>query len=352
MARTLLFYTHAFSGGGAELVFARLARAFAEGGDRVIFAADHPGPLPTEDRQGLQHMRLGAGHAEATRQLAAILRRERPQASFSALGAQNLKHLAAASLAGRREHCVLGVHGFAAAEPKRLAQLSYRLSPLTTRLSARTICVSDALLDDMVATWGARRAALTRIHDPLPAEAGAGGWAPQTPQLVLAIGRLDRVKRFPDLVEAFAAAAPASARLAILGEGPERERITGTIARLGLDARVTLPGHVADPASWYRRAACLAVTSQSESFGLTVAEALAHGVPVVATDCGGPPEVLGGLGRVVPVGDIAALGATLAATLADPGDPAPRRARAAVFALEGVRDAYARLADSLPCASV
>ena len=347
MVRNLLFYTHAFSGGGAELVFSRVARAFAEAGDRVIFAADHPGPLPIEDCAGLQHVRLGAGHAGATGRLAAILRRERPQASFSALGAQNLKHLAAATLAGGRERCVLGIHGFAAAEPKRLAQLSYRLSPLTTRLAARTICVSDALLADMVATWRADRASLTRIHNPLPATAGAGGWAPQTPQLVLSIGRLDPVKRFPDLVEAFAAAAPASARLAILGEGPERGRIADTIARLGLEARAALPGHVADPAPWYRRAACLAVTSRSESFGLTVAEALAHGVPVVATDCGGPPEVLGGLGRVVPVGNIAALGMAIAATLADPGDPARRRARAAMFALGRVRDAYARLADSL-----
>ena len=347
MARTLLFYTHAFSGGGAEVVFARLARAFAEVGDRVIFAADHSGPLPAEDRGGLRHVLLGAGHPAATRRLAAILRRERPRASFSALGAQNLKHLVAATLAGGRKRCVLGVHGFAAAEPKRLAQLSYRLSPLTTRLAARTICVSDALLEDMAATWGASRERMVRIHNPLPANAGAGRWTPDKPPLVLAIGRLDPVKRFPDLLEAFAAAAPPNARLAILGEGPERDRLASTIARLGLEGRADLPGHVADPAPWHRRAACLALASQSESFGLTVAEALAHGVPVVATACGGPPEVLGGLGRVVPVGDVAALGAAIAAALADPGDPAPRRARAAAFVLERVRDDYARLADAL-----
>lgn len=347
MARTLLFYTHAFSGGGAEVVFARLSRAFADGGDRVVFAADHRGPLPVEDRDGLRHVLLGADHRAATSRLAAILKRERPDASFSALGAQNLKHLAAATVAGRRKHCVLGIHGFAAAEPKRLAQLSYKLSPVTTRLAARTICVSDALLSDMASTWGARRDRLVRIHNPLPADAGAGGWQPQDPPLVLAIGRLDPVKRFPDLVAAFAAAAPASARLAILGEGPERAHIADTIAALGLEARATLPGHVADPAPWFCRAACLAVTSGSESFGLTVAEALAHGVPVVATACGGPPEVLDGLGQVVPVGDVAALGAALATALASPGDPTPRRARAAAFALERVRDDYARLADTL-----
>ncbi len=347
MARTLLFYTHAFSGGGAEMVFARLAHAFARRGDRVLFVADHAGPLPVEDGANLMHVNLGSGHLAATLALAKILKRERPDASFSALGAQNLKHLAAASLASRRRRCVLGVHGFAAAEPKRLAQLSYRLAPLTTRLAACTICVSDALMDDMAAAWGARRHRMTRIHNPLPPDAGAGGWAPTTPPLVLAIGRLDPVKRFPDLVEAFAAAAPADAQLAILGEGPERNVIEATIARLGLDQRAALPGHVADSASWYRRATCLVVTSASESFGLTVAEALAHGVPVVATDCGGPPEVLGGLGRVVPVGDIPKLGAALAAVLADPGDPTPRRDRAAGFALELACDAYGRLAGTL-----
>lgn len=347
MARTLLFYTHAFSGGGAEMVFARLARAFAEAGDRVVYVADHPGPLAIEDREGLRHVLLGAGHAAATRRLAAILRFERPDASFSALGAQNLKHLAAATLAGRRSRCVLGVHGFAEAEPKRLARLSYRSSPATSRCAARTICVSDVLLDDMVATWGAARQRLTRIHNPLGPEVGVGGWTPQAPPLVLAIGRLDPVKLFPDLIAAFAAAAPTEARLAILGEGPARHDLESAVAHFGLERRVSLPGYVADPAPWYRRAACLAVTSRSESFGLTVAEALAHGVPVVTTACGGPEEVLGGLGRVVAIGDISALGAALADALADPGDPAPRRARAAAFSLDRARDAYARLADSL-----
>ena len=197
MTRTLLFYTAAFSGGGAEMVFSRLARAFADRGDRVLFVADHAGPRPVEDGSNLTHVLLGPRHAGATLALARILGRERPDASFSALGAQNLKHLAAAALVGRRTRCVLGIHGFAAAEPKRLAQLSYRLCPLTTRLAARTICVGDALLEDMATIWGARRDRMVRIHNPLPADAGVGGWAPETPPLVLAVGRLDPVKRFP-----------------------------------------------------------------------------------------------------------------------------------------------------------
>lgn len=349
MAR-ILFYTHAFSGGGAELVFARLARALADASHDVIFAADHRGPADGADAPRLRHVRLGAGHARATWRLAALLRAERPDASFSALGAQNLKHVAAAILAGRRRHCVLGYHGFAAAEPRPMAQASYWASPLTTRLAARSICVSDALLDDIRNRWRGSRRRTLRIYNPLPPATPelAGSIDPERP-LVLACGRLVAVKRFPDLVAAFADVRPPSARLAILGEGPARAAIEAAVARFGLQARVDLPGHVADPSPWYRRAACVVITSETESFGLTAAEALAHGVPVVATDCGGPSEILetGRCGCIVPVGDVGALASAIGDALVTPGDPAPRRRRAEAFALPTIRDAYAALTDAL-----
>jgi len=349
MVRKLLFYTHAFGGGGAEVVFARLAAAFAEAGDDVVIAVDRADGAPPT-RAGLRTVVLPGGHVAATRALAALIRTERPDASFSALGAQNLKHLAAAILAGRRRRCVLGCHGFAVAEPKRLAQASFWLSPITTRLAARTICVSDALLDDLRRRWGASRRRTVRIYNPLSGDADppaiADDAAPRE-KLVVACGRLVPIKRFPDLVAAFAALGDPQARLAILGEGPERPSIEAAVARHGLEERAAMPGHVSDLSAWYRRAACVAIASESESFGLTAAEALAHGVPVVSTDCGGPPEILGGVGRIVPVGDVAAMAAALRDTLAAPGDPAPRRARAREFALPVIRAAYAALADEL-----
>ena len=346
MARTILFYTHAFSGGGAEIVFSRLAEAFAAGGDRVIFAADHQGVVPPRDQATLRHVLLGSNHIEATRRLATLLGDEKPDASFSALGAQNLKHLAAAIGAGRRGHCVLGYHGFAIAEPRPLARLSYWLSPVTTRLAARTVCVSDALLAHMETRWRAAPTRMLRIYNPVPPALVA---RPDDPPLVLACGRLVPGKRFTDLVEAFADVSPQTARLAILGEGPERGAIEATVKQCGLAGRTDLPGHVNDPSSWYARAACVVIASESESFGLTAAEALAHGVPVVSTDCGGPAEILeqGRIGRLVPSGDRAALTGAIAATLADPGDRAPRLARAKAFSLETIHAAYAQLADSL-----
>lgn len=346
MARTLLFYTHAFSGGGAEIVFARLARAFAESGDQAIFAADY-GPAPA-DTPRLRHVTLGPDHRVATLALARLLRTQRPDASFSALGAQNLKHVAASALAGRLGRCILGYHGFAQAEPRLLSRWSYRLSPILTRLAARGICVSDALLEDMVERWGARRDRLVRIHNPIVLP-GTSASPVADPGLVLAVGRLVPVKRFGDLVAAFARVRSPGSRLVILGEGPERAALEDAVTRHALGDRVRLPGHADDPGPWYARAACLVISSESESFGLTAAEALSHGVPVVATACGGPPEVLGATSgcQVVRVGDVDGLAAGIETALAEPGDADARRARAACFALPRIRDRYAALADAL-----
>jgi glycosyltransferase involved in cell wall biosynthesis len=116
-------------------------------------------------------------------------------------------------------------------------------------------------------------------------------------------------------------------------------------AALGIAERVDMPGYVNEPWAYFEKARVCAVSSLSESFSNAVVEALAHGLPVVATDCGGPREIISAPaeGVLVPVGDEAALAAALGAALAAPGDPAPRIARAAAFSVEHALDAYQRL---------
>ena len=116
----------------------------------------------------------------------------------------------------------------------------------------------------------------------------------------------------------------------ILGKGPERERLEAEVRRLGLEGRVDMPGYAAEPWDAYAKAKCFVLSSQSEQFGNVIVEALAYGLPVVSTAAVGPKEILDGgkFGRLVPIGDDAALAAAINDALDDPGDPAKRRARA------------------------
>ena len=103
-----------------------------------------------------------------------------------------------------------------------------------------------------------------------------------------------------------------------------------------------MPGFAGDPCEALAKARCLALSSRREAFSLVCVEALAHGLPVVATDCGGPPEIVDApeLGRIAPVGDVEGIARAIAACLADPGDPAPRQSRARDFTLDAALDRY------------
>ena len=365
MKRKFLLHLYALQGGGAERVVASLATGLAARGHAVTLATDFDAPeaagLVSPD---VRRLDLGRSHAGAVLRLARHIRAERPDATLSATGVSNLKHAAAAILAGRRRRAVLTFHGHVRAELGLVSALGNGLSFALTRLTGRSVFVSDELRESF-ARLGASPARSVRIYNPVPVGGSAedapatdapatdasGERAPREAAEVLGVGRLVPLKGFDTLLRAFARLGRADAHLTILGEGPARAGLERDIRALGLVGRVSMPGWVDDPSSVYARASCLAVASRRESFGNVVVEALAHGLPVVATDCGGPAEILGGLGRIVPVGDADAMTAALAAALADPGDPEPRRARAAAFAPERALDAYEALLEEVIAAA-
>ncbi|MER5554307.1 glycosyltransferase [Streptomyces sp. NPDC002793] len=143
---------------------------------------------------------------------------------------------------------------------------------------------------------------------------------------IVAAGRLHRVKRYDVLVRAFAgiAAVRPEWRLRIYGAGDasgnEQRPLRALVDELGLRDRVFLMG-AADPmeAEWPKNSIA-AVTSERESFGMTIVEAMRCGVPVVATDCPhGPAEIIddGTDGRLVPLGDTEAFAAALLGLIDD-----------------------------------
>jgi glycosyltransferase involved in cell wall biosynthesis len=131
-----------------------------------------------------------------------------------------------------------------------------------------------------------------------------------TPFPIGFLGRLDPVKRVPDLVEA-AHRLDGLVRLHIFGEGPERGRIERQIKALGAEGHVTLRGRVARPQDALREIGLLVLPSEAEGFGLVLVEAMAAGVPVVATDVMGIRDVVdnGRTGLLVGVGPESLTGA-------------------------------------------
>lgn len=120
-----------------------------------------------------------------------------------------------------------------------------------------------------------------------PAEDAVPGLVRRDREVVIGtVAGLRAVKNLPRLVRAFAGMRMKNARLVIVGEGPERERIIAEALAHGVVDRVLLPGFLPDPARYMGRFTIFALSSDSEQFPISLVEAMAAGLPVVATDVG------------------------------------------------------------------
>jgi N-acetyl-alpha-D-glucosaminyl L-malate synthase BshA len=115
------------------------------------------------------------------------------------------------------------------------------------------------------------------------------------------------VKRVADVVQIFARVRQEiDARLILVGDGPDAGSVIQLADELGVSDYVTFTGVVDGVAQLLQAANLLLLPSQTESFGLVALEAMASGVPVIASDVGGLPEVVehGVTGFLAPVGDV------------------------------------------------
>ncbi len=144
------------------------------------------------------------------------------------------------------------------------------------------------------------------------------------PHTVLCVARQYPRKRVADLITAFQAVHQRlpSARLVVIGDGPEHGALQELVQRLELGAVVQLLGALADDGAvreWYRRSAVFCLPSIQEGFGIVFLEAMASGLPVVSTTATAIPEVVphGRAGLLVPPRDPAALAEALLQLLTD-----------------------------------
>lgn len=143
---------------------------------------------------------------------------------------------------------------------------------------------------------------------------------PPTGFVIAAVGRLSPEKNLSLLIDAFVpvAANDASTQLLIIGAGQERESLQAHAAQAGLSGRVVFAGMRSDMPRIYGLINCLALSSSTEGMPLVVLEAMARGIPIVATAVGEVPRLVGhsSHGRVVARADTAALSTALLAAVA------------------------------------
>jgi L-malate glycosyltransferase len=186
------------------------------------------------------------------------------------------------------------------------------VNPLLSRWPAQLCAVSADLLQHMAAE-GFPRHRLQVVYNgidagerPRPAERHAARallGVPADALVVGTVGRLDAVKNLGALLRAHAAllAAQPSAHLVVVGDGPERESLHSEANGLGIAGRVVFAGYRSDVRALMPAFDIYANSSSYEGVSLTILEAMATGLPVVATRVGGNPEVVidGETGRLV-----------------------------------------------------
>jgi len=270
----------------------------------------------------------------------------------------------AARLVGIRT-LVHGEHGREARDPQGLDRRRNRLRRVLSPLISRFVTVSFDLrrwLTDTVRIPARKVVAIhngvdtTRFSPGDSSEAREVLGLPVAATVVGTIGRLDPVKDQGGLVAAFSGlvASGANSILAIVGEGPSRPALEDEIRRRGFADRVWLLGERRDVPTVLRALDIFVLPSRAEGMSNTILEAMATGLPVIATDVGGNPELVepNVTGRLVPPGDPNALEAALAAYA---GDPYLRRLQGKLgrervlqhFSLDRMAQAYSSLYTSL-----
>jgi glycosyltransferase involved in cell wall biosynthesis len=314
--------------GGAQAYVAALLPALAREFD-VAVAAYGTGPLrEAAEAEGvrflpLEHVRRPispwrdvAGLLELVR----LLRRERPDIVHASSSKAGVLGRLAAAIA-RIPIRIFTVHGWAFTAHSGLSSRLYRWADRLVRpLTTVTICVS---MQERAAGLAAGTCVAERtvvIPNAIDVENAPQASRAREKPLLVSVGRLKAPKDFATLVRALARLPSESFDALIVGEGPERPRLEEEIEELRLGEVVRLAGERRDVPEVLAGADVFVLSSCSEGMPMSVLEAMAAGLPVVASRVGGVPELVvdGETGLLVATGSPEELAAALERLIAEP----------------------------------
>ena len=325
MPKTIVFFLSDLQNGGTEWFAVHLARGLKKHGYRAVFLLSRTeGDLLPAIQQEFQVVSLnGHGYSPSgilptIPALIRYLKTEKPDVLISGLPLINAAAGLATFLTGRQTKLIVVDHvRLCTAEPVNCTLKNWikaKMVTATHHLAKYHVCVSQTVANDL-RHYACPRCSPHVIYNPVIPEdfdelrsmQAQHPWIknPKGP-LLLSIGRLLEHKDYPVLLRAFQTVLSRhpDARLIILGEGDDRARLEQLSHELGIDQNISLPGAVTNVFPYLEAASLFVLPSRSEAFGNVIVEALACGIPIVSTDCGGPREILadGRYGRLVPVG--------------------------------------------------
>jgi len=221
----------------------------------------------------------------------------------------------------------------------------YTLTRFSIEQSDRVTAVSVYLRDETYRAFGCGQCDVrvipnfitTADYHPATDDSDRKRLAPKGHRVLVHVSNFRPVKRIGDVVKIFAVVRKKlPATLVLVGDGPDRDAAEHQVDELGLRKDVRFLGKVEDVGDVLRGADLFLLPSATESFGLAALEAMACGVPVIASAAGGIPDVVedGKTGFLVPPGDVDTMAERALRVLENPAEHEQLKRAAAARALE------------------
>jgi glycosyltransferase involved in cell wall biosynthesis len=320
-AKNLLDFVRVAASDGVRTTIATFVRS--EGGDLFLDSLRKNGiPVETIPERG-------AYDREAIRGLASLMDRLQPDiVQTHAVKSHFLARCAGVPL---RLPWVAFHHGYT--WPDFKARLHNQVDRWSLRAARKVLTVSVPFRDELV-TKGVSPDRIEIVHNAIRQDWGLAARAPESVsalrasmgigadrKVVLIVGRLSREKDHITLLDAFRGVLERRpSHLVIVGDGPERKRIEARAAELKISGSVTLAGQVDSAEPYYGIADLAVLSSLSEGSPNALLEAMAAGVPAVATAVGGIPEIVenGRSALLIPPSQAEAMRRAILSVLEDP----------------------------------
>ncbi len=346
-------------GGGAETAMVTLANGFVDKGvsvDLVTGLAMGPNLKRLDHRVRLVDLQT-AHMTQAILPLARYLRQTEPDALLTAMTHTNNAALVARLLARRDTRIVVSERTTINWKPTRLIEaIHIGVRSILYRHTDALVLVAREEIAEACRRFRLTREQVCCIYNPIltpefeasrriaPAHPWLREKSPESGPVIVAVGRLDPIKDYASLLEAFSRLRRRRpARLVIFGEGEQRTFLEARIAALGISESVSLPGYVDNPIKEINAGDLFILSSRLEGLPGVLIQALGCGLRIISTDCTtGPREILedGKWGRLVGVGDVPALAIAMEEILEEVEPPAQAQSHLEQFSLSHAVAAY------------